>query len=542
MPKVARDRATAPAWPGTAERPEAAMFWYLILLAVILVVALIIMPLVVTGYGLRWIWGCGRAYLTSFAQVLGIPEASTAVQPPPPPRQRTDDGREPAYEQYLFGQVRRDLTAALSRTWTQARREIAADGRRILERWLAGPWVAEDLGRRLFGVLLLIGLAAGTLAGGFLLGVVAVTQALLVMLCVGLGLSVIFVLRAVDSALLRVRGIRMTCPECYRHIPYPSYRCPSCGALHRDVRPGRYGVLRRRCACGEESLPTLLILGSHRLAAFCPYGGCGKPLADTAGTAAEAMLALFGGSNVGKTRLLTIMVMALQAQAAGGTAVEFADRLTARRLEELLAALRGNQLPPRTGPDKPRAYSLYLRLGDARRQLVHFFDTGGERFYDPERLAALEYFRSARTLIFVIDPFSIDGVWNALPPGRREQLSPRADHSPWYVFQQLARSAREMRADVKQIRLAVAVSKADVLAEEKLPAPVPDSASIERWLAEMEQDHLVKSMRQTFGQVRFFHTSAVLSDGAVSPEINDLLAWTLRAPLASPSGGAGVSQ
>lgn len=518
------------------------MFGYLILLALILLVALIITPLVVAGYALRWIWGCGRSYLTSFAQVLGIPEAGTAVQPPQPPRQRTDDGHEPAYEQYLFGQVSRDLTAALSRTWAQARKEIAADGRRIQDRWLVGSWTSEEFGWHLVGVLLLIGLAVGTLAGGFLLGVVALVQALLVVLCVGLGISIIFVLRAVDSALLRIRGIRMTCPACYRHIPYPSYRCPGCGALHGDVRPGRYGVLRRRCACGEESLPTLLILGSHRLAAFCPYRDCGKPLAETTGTAAEAMLAFFGGSNVGKTRLLTIMVMALQAQAARGTAVDFADRHTARRLEELLTTLHGNQLPPRTGPDKPRAYSLYVRLGDARRQLVHFFDTGGERFYDPERLAALEYFRSAQTLIFVIDPFSLDGVWNALPPDRREEFSPRADHSPWYVFQLLARGAREMRADVKQVRLAVAISKADVLAQEKLPAPVPDSASIERWLANMEQDHLVESMRRTFGQVRFFHTAAVLSDGAVSSGINDLAAWVLRAPLASSSSGTEVGQ
>lgn len=516
------------------------MFGYLIVLAIIVLVAAIISPLVVAAYALGRIWRCGRSYLISFAQVLGIPEASTAVAPPQPPRQRTDDGQEPAYEQYLFGQVSRDLIAALSRTWTQARREVAADSRRIADRWLAGPWTSEDFAGHLFGVLLLIGLAVGTLAGGFLLGVVALAQGLLVMLCVGLGISIIFVLRVVDSALLRVRGIRITCPECYRHIPYPSYRCPGCGALHGDVRPGRYGVLRRRCACGEESLPTLLILGSHRLAAFCPYGSCGKPLAETTGTAAEAMLALFGGSNVGKTRLLTIMVMALQTQAQ--TVVDFADRPTARRWEELLPTLRGNQLPPRTGPDKPRAYSLYIRLGDARRQLVHFFDTGGERFYDPERLAALEYFRSARTLIFVIDPFSIDGVWNALPPDRREKYSPRADHSPWYVFQQLARGAREMRADVKQVRLAVAVSKADVLAQEELPAPAPDSASIERWLEEMDQDHLVKSMRQTFGQVRFFHTSAMLSDGAVSPGIYDLVAWVLRAPLASSSSGVEVGQ
>ena len=99
-----------------------------------------------------------------------------------------------------------------------------------------------------------------------------------------------------------------------------------------------------------------------------------------------------------------------------------------------------------------------------------------------------------------------------------------------------------MRADVKQVRLAVAVSKADVLAREELPAPGPDSASIESWLAEMEQDHLVTSMRQTFGQVRFFHTAAVLSDGGVSPGINDLVAWVLQAPPASSSSGAEVSQ
>jgi hypothetical protein len=516
------------------------MFGYLIVLAVILIVAAVISPLVVAVYALRRIWVCGRSYLASFAQVLGIPEASTAVEPSQPSRQRTKDGHEPAYEQYLFGQVRRDLIAALSRTWDRAQKEVAADGRRIQDRWMVGPWTSEDLGGHVFGVLLLIGLAIGTLAGGFLLGVVALAQALLVMLCVGLGISVIFVLRAVDSALLRVRGIRITCPECYRHIPYPSYRCPGCGALHGDVRPGRYGVLRRRCACGQESLPTLLILGSYRLAAFCPYESCGKPLAETTGTAAEAMLALFGGSNVGKTRLLAIMVMALQTQAQA--AVDFADRLTARRWEELLPTLRGNQLPPRTGPDKPRAYSLYIRLGDASRQLVHFFDTGGERFYNPERLAALEYFRSARTLIFVIDPFSIDGVWNALAPDRREKYSPHADHSPWYVFQQLARGAREMRADVKQVRLAVAISKADVLAQEELPAPAPDSASIERWLADMEQDHLVKSMRQTFGQVRFFHTAAVLSDGAVPPGIYDLVGWVLGAPLVTSSSSAEVGQ
>ena len=51
------------------------LFAYLILLAVIAVVAVIVTPLVVAGYALARIWVCGRAYLASFAQALGIPEA-----------------------------------------------------------------------------------------------------------------------------------------------------------------------------------------------------------------------------------------------------------------------------------------------------------------------------------------------------------------------------------------------------------------------------------------------------------------------------------
>jgi hypothetical protein len=513
--------------------------WYLLLLILVLVAVVVILPPVVAGYAVLRVWACGRAYLSSFAQVLGVPAAGTAVEPPQPPRQRTDDGREPAFEQYLFGQVRRDLTEALGRTRRRARRDFDRERQRISDRWLAGPWTFDDLGPRLFGVLLFIGLLVGTLIGGLLVGLIALIQALLVMVCAGLGLSAIFVLRGIDSAMLRARGIRMTCPGCYRHIPYPSYRCPGCGALHHDVRPGRYGVLRRRCACGEQSLPTLLIFGSHRLAAFCPYRVCGVPLAEATGTVGEAMLALFGGANAGKTRLLTIMVIALQAQAQAvqETAVDFADRLTARRLEGLVPLVRDDQIMAKTVLDKPRAYSLYVRLAEASRQLVHFFDTGGERFYDLDRLAELEYFRSARTLIFVIDPFSIDAVWDALPAARRADFSPRADQPPWVVFQKLARGAREMRADVTQVRLAVAVSKADVLAGEQLPAPAADSDSIERWLVEMDQEPLVKSMRHTFGQVRFFHTSAVLSDGLVPPAINDLVAWVLRTPLVPPPSG-----
>ena len=508
---------------------------YLVLM--VLFVGLTTLP-VILGRALGQVWGSGWLYVTTFAQVLGIPRAESAAPVPEPPRHHPENGREPAYEQYLFGQAGRDLVAALKRVLRQARSDIPASARRIVGQYLAGPWLLEELWIRLLGLMLLAGLFLGTLVSAFLLAMVTVVQLLIAVALAGLGVSAILALRAVDSALLRVKGIRLTCPNCYRHIAYPSYRCPGCGAWHHDIRPGRYGVLRRRCSCGDESLPTLLVLGSHRLTAFCPYQDCEVQLADKSGTAAETMLAFFGGSNAGKTRLLTVILMALKDGAARGNPVAtYADRMTARRVGELTPAVFSNLPTPKTGPDRPRAYSLYVESPGKSRRLVHLFDTAGEKFADSEKVAALEYFRSASTFIFVIDPFSIDRLWDKLTPARQAELSPRAEHSPAYVFHQVVRNVEEMRVDLKRVRLGVAVSKADMLAAEQLPAPGPGSASVAQWLDEMDLEHVVRSMRHAFGEVRFFHTSAVLAGSAVPPSVVDLLDWALAG--AGPVGGAG---
>ena len=499
---------------------------YLLLMALF---AVVVGPPVIVGRAIGQVWGSGWLYVMTFARVFGIPAADSAGPVPEPPRHNPENGREPAYEQYLFAQVRRDLVLALKRVYGQARSDVPVAARRIVDRYMDGSWLLGELWLRLVGLMLLAGLYLGTLVSVFLLAAVTLVQLLIAVALAAVGVSAILALRAADSALLRIKGIRVTCPNCYRHIAYPSYRCPGCGAWHHDIRPGRYGVLRRRCSCVEERLPTLLILGSHRLTAFCPYPGCEVQLADSSGTAAETLLAFFGGSNAGKTRLLTVMLMALKdGDAAGQTVATYADRMTARRVGELMPAVIGNLPTPHTGPDQPRAYSLYLDSpGKKNRRIVHLFDTGGEKFVDPQKVAALEYFRSASTFIFVIDPFSIDRVWDGLTPARQSELSPRGEHSPAYIFQQVVQNVEEMRVDLKRVRLGVAVSKADMLAAEQLPAPGPGSAAVGQWLDEMGLDHVVRSMRHGFGEVRFFHTSAMLTDSAVPVSVVDLLDWVL---------------
>ena len=94
------------------------------------------------------------------------------------------------------------------------------------------------------------GMAAGTALGTLAAGACAVTHLIVVSLSAGAVRAAGAVLRAADSAMLRIRNIRMFCPVCFQRVPYPGYLCPdapTCKRAHRDVRPGRFGIVRRRC-------------------------------------------------------------------------------------------------------------------------------------------------------------------------------------------------------------------------------------------------------------------------------------------------------
>ena len=99
------------------------------------------------------------------------------------------------------------------------------------------------------------------MAAGLVFGIAAAIGCAIVhLLAVGISAAVVraagTMLRAVDSAVLRVKNIRMVCPNtnCYERVRYPSYECPgrACSRRHRDVRPGPFGILGRRCECGNR--------------------------------------------------------------------------------------------------------------------------------------------------------------------------------------------------------------------------------------------------------------------------------------------------
>ena len=143
-------------------------------------------------------------------------------------------------------------------------------------------------------------------------------------------------LRTVDSGLLRARHIKVRCVSCFERISYPAYLCanPKCRETHWDIRPGRYGVLRRTCQCGRR-MPTLLLLGSARqLDAICPFRACKQPLEHRPGEEREIIFPLFGSRGAGKTLLLYGIIKTLEESVRPGIQVGYADSATKVRMRD----------------------------------------------------------------------------------------------------------------------------------------------------------------------------------------------------------------
>ncbi|ABW16333.1 conserved hypothetical protein [Parafrankia sp. EAN1pec] len=466
------------------------------------------------------------AYFQEFGRAMGLGPNPAAAAPEQPPPRRTEDGKEPAYRQYLFGQARHDLRHAHGLVWPR----LAALGRNH-RRWVKNTFFgygAMDWHWPV-GVVLMVGLFAGTILGLAVISLVATAQGVVLLAVFLLAFLGIYLLRGIDTVLLWIRGVRITCPSCYRRGFYPSYECRNCTVRHHDVRPGRYGVVRRVCACGER-LPTLLLLGSHRMNAFCAH--CEAPLAESVGTAAEVVLPVFGAAGAGKTRLMIVIMMAVEAIAGrSGATLALADEDTRKWDAQARRELIRSDKVAKTGIRLPRAYSLYVEPRRGGRRLVHVFDPAGEYFNESDRLQELQFLTLARTFLFVVDPLSVDALWARLDRADQNRYSGvRARREPEFVFAQTVQNLEAMGVRTKKARLVVVVSKRDLVSRILIEDGVEDGEeALVRWLDEnLHQGNMLRSMRHAFGEVQFFLTTSIISDDSrVDDSIEKLTSWTL---------------
>jgi hypothetical protein len=467
------------------------------------------------GYAVA-IPGC---YIVGLFQVLAI-----RPQTLPKPRwfpQRPPDGA-PAEIGYFYGPAFAEVEQVATVAFKLAH-GLGIRGAKLVAASFLNRGRGSFRGRLLITIPLGISGAAG-MAVGIAVGAVGFAAVAAVHVVVA---SLLFIsmqvigrtLRVIDTGLLRIKNIRMTCPNCFERVTYPAYKCtgPDCGRMHQDVRPGRYGMVRRRCLCGTM-LPTLLLLGSARLDAYCPHEGCGRPMEHRPGEAQEIVLPFFGASGAGKTRLMYGIVTLLRS--TPGLDTEFADAATELGLSEVKQLLAPGKAPPRTALVLPRGQLLRIKSSGGTR-LLQLFDGAGERFYHSETTGELGYLNKARTFVLVIDPLSIDHLWASLPTERQSELAAVRSQapSPDLAYQQTHQQMEAMGVRLKKARLAVVFSRADLL-------DPSNGQSVAEWAGEtLGLGNLVRSVRHEFGEIEFFRTASVLADGDLHPSMVKLTRW-----------------
>jgi hypothetical protein len=341
--------------------------------------------------------------------------------------------------------------------------------------------------------------------------VLAATFALVAWACAAIATmafaGAVILLRAVESGWHRLMRADASCPQCYHVTPWPAYRCPGCSRLHRDVRPGRLGLLARRCECGTL-LPTMVLRAAWRLEAVCQR--CSEPLRAGSAAIRDVRIPIFGDTSAGKTRFLYAALDSLVGSTAlAGVPFGFPDEHSESQARIALDLIRSGRDTVKTSLQIPTALTCRLGKG-AGRTLLHLFDGAGEQYRSPELHDSLGYLDHGHGLVYVLDPFSIGSVRDRVAGQVASviSLAAAATGDPETAYGEVVTRLRDSGIAARDQRLAVVVSKADLLAAGGLELPV-DSAAIAAWLKEMRLHNLVLSAEREFGEARFFAVASL---------------------------------
>lgn len=409
---------------------------------------------------------------------------------------------EPAFQLYILGQLKSDLGAALDHAW----KEILRFRETCVEfaKPYAEGWTAP--------------LAWGVVAGGYLAPVIGAALGMIVAAPILLVAGVLIVgawilvglLRLAEAARRRIRRTAYECPHDHERFPLPVYVCPGCGAEHRQLVPGRWGIFRRECACEQVSLPTTVIGGRQRVPQKCPSG---HPMSGLIGFAETLRIALVAGPRAGKTTYLAGAMLEFEEMAAEKRLAVNVLEESSGAYAEVVGRLRSGRLPEKTQISGNPALVTEVQ-GDNRSRVLYAYDVAGESYQSSDDVRSLRFLEVPSGLILLVDPFSIPRVAEE----HAEELDAAQDavrpspEEPIRVFERTVAALIESGADVKDIPVAVAIGKTDAFGIgteiEGMRAAAGEEAP-RAWLEAKGGGNFTRAIEGEFKQVRWFACSAL---------------------------------
>jgi hypothetical protein len=335
-------------------------------------------------------------------------------------------------------------------------------------------------------------------------------------------------MRVAEARRRTMHHAQAACMECMHVTQWPAYRCPSCASPHHDVSPGRLGTFVRRCVCGA-SFPTLASRAAWRTTAECKR--CKKALPDGAGAVRDIRIPVFGDTKAGKTRFLYASLNSLMADAElAGVPITFPDQAIGEEVRRGRELIKDGRNTPKTSPGIGRvAITLRLRRGQ-QSDLIHMFDAAGEDYSEAQKYEKLRFLDDSQGLAYVLDPFSVQAIREQLGDQLGDLLvaAQAAENDPDLAYGEVISRLRDGGVRVSTQRLAVVVSKADLLRRAGLDIP-SDSAAIEDWLIKAGLQNLVLAMGREFAEVRYFAVASLDVSTSFPDEPGVPLRWLLTA-------------
>jgi hypothetical protein len=319
----------------------------------------------------------------------------------------------------------------------------------------------------------------------------------------------VMLLRGIESSWRTVMRTEASCPrpQCYHVTPWPAYRCPGCSKLHRDIRPGGLGLFARRCECGRL-LPTMVLRAAWRLEAVCQR--CGEPLRVGSAALRDVRIPIFGDTSAGKTRFLYAGLDSLiDTTSRAHLPFGFPDEESQNQATTALDLIRSGQDTVKTSLTLPTA--LTCRIGSGGRSaLVHLFDAAGEHYRGGQLHDSLGFLDHGHGLVYVLDPFSLGSVRDRMTGQNAVaiRLAHAAAGDPETAYGEVVSRLRDSGVEAAAQRLAIVVSKADLLSAGGLELPA-ESAAIADWLMEAGVHNLVLSARRDFAEARYFAVASL---------------------------------
>ncbi|MFH1862862.1 MAG: hypothetical protein ABH878_08630 [bacterium] len=462
---------------------------------------------------------------------------SAAMNRPVPP--------EPAYKNYFFRQAYLDYWFILRRSVELCILEVGG----FIS--VVGELMSED-DEGCCGCLILIltiMVLGGVLIGGvpfliFSYVAFGLLHLLIVLIVCGIGYVIALYFFSIERLSMVWRRISYVCPHCYKPIALPVHLCSdvSCGAQHRKLIPGSYGIFKHRCQCGTR-LPASVFWGRRKLQTLCPH--CLKPLNVAIGTSSNLHLPIVGGPAAGKSSFLMACILEIVKDSVkNGRSITFPETRDERTFLANKRQFEQGMPLLKTADLSPTAFLLKVAEPDGTEYLLYVYDAAGELYADSGDVRRRhEYFSMVDGILFLVDPFSIKKVRSDYQSQIAEiegSLKPSAE-APQDVYDRMITTLRtfsKSKRELKRKPLAVVVTKLD-----SFDLATQICFSSREWLLKMGEGNLVRSIERDFDQVQYYACSALghFPDGRTPFQpvgVIEPLRWSLQARPVKVAGAA----